>query len=285
MTFYDVETSNATFELSVMDKDIPLGSSAIHDIKALCQPDFLKDGNTKSISSLDIAIVPSNEPIAFTTVEPVVQNSDTSSENIDNASFDLVTEDDETVNKIEESSIVTESGDKVEFNNEKSDKICHDGTEAIKEVSEKETSTERANCPTLQIPTCVVTLKVEYSASVKDMKEKLYDLLNEASKRKSRAIDDLRKSAATLSRVKNENNSDSKDSGSTTIVKSGFLEKKSKVAMRKETTLLARFYQKYLGTSSVIQKVFPIAKNYLLFFRGVAVMHFYGQNLALPPPV
>lgn len=286
VTFYDVETSNATFELSVTDKDIPLGSSAIHDIKPLCQPNFLNDGNTKSTSSLDIAIVPNDESIAFTTVEAVVQNSDTSSENIDNASFDFVTEeDDEAVNKAEELSQGAEVGDITEFNNEKSDEICQDQTEENNEVNEKETSTEKTKCPTLQIPTCVVTIKVEYSASMKDRKEKLYDLLNEASKRKSRAIDDLRKSASTLSRVKSKNDGDGKNSGYTTVVKSGFLEKKSKVTIEKETSLLTRLYQKYVGASSIFQKVFPIAKNYLLFFGGVVVMHLYGQNLALPAPV
>jgi len=278
VTFYDVEISNATFELSVMDKDIPLGRSAIHDIKPLCQPNLSKDGNTKSTSSLDIAIVSNDDN---TTVEAVVEKGH--SENFNNTSFDTITEEEgEIANKVEKALKSTQLKD--ELNDEENDEMRKDETEGIKEVSEKESSTVETECPTLQIPTCVVTIKMEYTASMKDKKEKLYDLLNEASKRKAEAIDDLRKSAATLSRIKSENNG-GKDSSNTTVIKSGFLGKKSKVTTEKETMFLVRCYQKYFGASSIFQRVFPIAKNYLLFFGGVAIMHFYGQNLALPPPV
>ena len=33
------------------------------------------------------------------------------------------------------------------------------------------------------------------------------------------------------------------------------------------------------------KEIFPLAKNYIIFFGAVTPMHFRGQELALPPPI
>ena len=129
------------------------------------------------------------------------------------------------------------------------------------------------------IPTCFVHVRVEYNPSTKDQKDELYDLLNKASKRKAMAVDKLRKSAAALNRSKPAVADAPKDGK---VVKSGFLNKK---AQPKKEMFFIRWYNKTLGPNSLTRQVFPIAKNYILFFGGVALMHFQGQQLALPPPV
>ena len=130
------------------------------------------------------------------------------------------------------------------------------------------------------VPTCVVQMRVEFNASVKDQKDELYDLLNKASKRKAMAVDKLRKSAAALNRSKPaESTLTSKND--VKAVKAGFLNKKTV----KKDMFLIRWYKKTLGPNSMVRRVFPIAKNYILFFGGVALMHFQGQQLSLPPPV
>lgn len=129
------------------------------------------------------------------------------------------------------------------------------------------------------IPTCFVHVRVEYNPSTKDQKDELYDLLNKASKRKAMAVDKLRKSAAALNRSKPTVADAPKDGK---VVKSGFLNKK---AQPKKEMFFIRWYNKTLGPNSLTRQVFPIAKNYILFFGGVALMHFQGQQLALPPPV
>lgn len=144
---------------------------------------------------------------------------------------------------------------------------------------------EQKDAPTatspILVPSCVVQMRIEYNPSVKDQKDELYDLLNKASKRKAMAVDKLRKSASALSRASSTQES-SAIVKKEKAVKSGFLNKKPVV---KKEIFLVRFYNKALGPDSFARKVFPIAKNYILFFGGVALMHFQGQQLALPPPV
>ena len=45
------------------------------------------------------------------------------------------------------------------------------------------------------------------------------------------------------------------------------------------------WYDKHLGPESLLRMIFPIARNYLVFAASVALMHYKGQLLALPPPV
>lgn len=157
--------------------------------------------------------------------------------------------------------------------------------EVAAESSEETTTTEEAPAeskaePSVLVPTCVVQMRVEFNSSIKDQKDELYDLLNKASKRKALAVDKLRKSAAALNRSKPaEQAALVKKDGK--VVKAGFLNKQPV----KKDMFLVRWYNKTLGPNSFARNAFPIAKNYILFFGGVALMHFQGQQLALPPPV
>lgn len=134
--------------------------------------------------------------------------------------------------------------------------------------------------PSMLIPTCVVYCRIEFDVSLKDQKDELYNLLNNASKRKAIAVDKLRKAAALLNRSKPTE--EVKGGNGVKTVKSGFLNKKSS---KKSSTFLVRWYEKTVGPHSTIRKIFPIAKNYIIFFGTVTLMHFQGQQLALPPPV
>lgn len=132
------------------------------------------------------------------------------------------------------------------------------------------------------IPTCVVSFRVVYHPSSTERKEALYDALSKASKRKTAAIERLRKGAAALNRLKSDEEGDD-ESEKPTAVKSGFLNKKA--GIKKEPMFLVRWYNKTISPNSFVRKTFPVAKNYIIFFGAVILMHFQGQQLALPPPV
>ena len=80
------------------------------------------------------------------------------------------------------------------------------------------------------------------------------------------------------------------------VVKSGFLNKKSmtksqemtknqETAKKKEDGFLLRMYQRTIGPNSIARKLLPLAKNYIIFFGAVTLMHFRSQDLDLPPPI
>jgi len=156
-------------------------------------------------------------------------------------------------------------------------------------TSASESSSASPAVPAIETPVCTVTLKVEFEPSKKDQKDELYDMLNKASKKKATAIDKLRKSAAAVSRLsKDETTSTSRGSSAPSgtsrspAVKAGFLNKKEKKA---EPGALRRLYERTIGPNSLLRMVFPVAKNYIVFFGTVLFMHYQGQQLALPPPV
>jgi hypothetical protein len=121
-----------------------------------------------------------------------------------------------------------------------------------------------------------VTLKLTFVPSKKDQREELYELLNKATTRKAQAVEKLRQAALAASRQAVVKRAD----GPGAAVKPGFLNK----AKKEEKGLLA-LYHKYLGPKSFARQAFPIAKNYIVFFAAVAIFHYKGDALALPPPV
>lgn len=135
-----------------------------------------------------------------------------------------------------------------------------------------------------RIPICTIILRIEFAPSRVDRRTALYERLNEASKRKALAVEELRHSAADVSR-----GDKSTDSSTTTItktgVKSGFLNKKTKKEEKKEESIWNRFYKKTIGPQSMFRQVFPIMKNYCLFFGIVALIHYKGEFLEIPAPV
>lgn len=135
-------------------------------------------------------------------------------------------------------------------------------------------------------PVGKVSLRVEFTPSAKERKEALFGVLNDASRRKSAAVDRLRRSAAKLSSPTTNAALSSATTTKTPAVAPGFLRTKKKGAAAKEPGALARTWSRTLGPDSLLRKViFPVSKNYLLFFGAVFVFHFKGHELALPAPV
>lgn len=131
---------------------------------------------------------------------------------------------------------------------------------------------------------CDVTLRVEFEPSNTDRRESLYAQLNEASKRKAAALEQLRKCAVDVSRSTNSYKEEL--IVSEPAVKSGFLNKKI-MRNKKETepNILRKWYEKTIGPNSVFRSLFPIMKNYCIFFGVVVLMHYKGDFLEFPSPV
>jgi len=138
------------------------------------------------------------------------------------------------------------------------------------EIVKEEVEVEEVNSVT-------VTLEVSFSPGAKDKTQKMYDLLNKASKKKANAINELRKAAAVLSREEQSAAPASKS------VKAGFLNKGTTGAAKKGfwSTIQQRIVQPVLFVGGILS----LTKNYLIFFGGVAIIHYKGQYMALPSPV
>jgi hypothetical protein len=128
-----------------------------------------------------------------------------------------------------------------------------------------------------EVAICTVQLRVTYVPSNKDKREELYEQLNKTSQRKAQAVNKLRQVALAASR---DAPAGSAGQNKKPAVKPGFLNKPNK-----EPTKMEAWYNRTLGPDSLLRKLFPVAKNYVLFFGIVGVFHFKGQALALPPPV
>jgi len=208
-----------------------------------------------------------------------------------------------TEQPMEESSTEAATKTKEETSNEQETKPTED-TPAEKSDEEPVKSTTEEATPTPPPPSsppststtitatakgeevCNVTLKIEHTPSKKEVQEKLYDLLNKASKRKVQAIDRLRKSAVLVSRAKQAIPSSTTTTVSTSknAVKSGFLNSK-KTKGEVKPSFLKKWYERTFGPNSILMRLGPIAKNYVIFFGVVALMHYKGQELALPAPL
>ena len=125
-------------------------------------------------------------------------------------------------------------------------------------------------------PVFHATLKIVFTPSAKDQREELYEMLNKATTAKAQAVEQLRQAALAAARSSKKSAPES----SSSAVKAGFLNKP-----KKEEKGIQAFYNKYLGPKSFLRQVFPIAKNYIIFGVAVALFHFKGDTLALPPPV
>lgn len=148
-----------------------------------------------------------------------------------------------------------------------------------KEIEEKsKEDDDKKESVSLIKPVATLTLKLVFKPSVKDQKEELYELLNKMSQQKSDALKRLREQQTAL--TKQSGSASPKKSGA---VKAGFLNKKPKKA---EESKWKQMYDKYMGPQSMARAfVIPITKNYVIFFGAAVLMHFKGQELALPAPV
>ena len=150
------------------------------------------------------------------------------------------------------------------------------------ELKEESTVTESTSVQTLvQEATCTITLRLTFQPSAKDQREELYERLNQASKKKAAAVEKLRQVALAASRSQQQRQVVTKPTKKP-AVQSGFLNKRGGP---KEVSKLQAWYDKTLGPNSLLRRVMPVAKNYLIFFGVVGYFHFQGQQLALPPPV
>lgn len=348
--FKGVDASVATLTIDVSDLDIPLGSSAIHDVGPLCEIDVL-GGVSKKVSNLEVAIVPNGvEDVVGAASNDEIADLETTD---DSENFqDAVSEEDDDVEKTQEEGVeevdgekeeeipiasdsqekeeeqkgdgeeikeieqvdttkedeveqkeseevvatdkVEEQEDEVEVTNddekeesdiikEESDITKEEGEEEVDAADTSTSTTEKTT--TVIVPTCILHFKVEYDASTRDQMVILTEKYNSAVARQAVAVDKLRKIAISVRRAQMAAAVASPSNqmvNKKPAVKPGFLEKKTN---KKEPMFLSRWYQKTLGPNSLLRKVYPIAKNYILFFGGIILMHYQGHNLALPPPV
>jgi hypothetical protein len=120
---------------------------------------------------------------------------------------------------------------------------------------------------------CTATLKVTYTASAKDQREEVYELLNKVSQKKAKYMVELQQAARLAHR----------SSAPPAAVQRGFL---NKPVQKKEPNKYYQWFERNLGPKSMlVGLILPTAKNYIIFFGVAALFHFKGQELALPPPV
>jgi hypothetical protein len=129
-------------------------------------------------------------------------------------------------------------------------------------------------------PVFHATVKINFRPSAKDQREELYELLNKATTKKAQAMEKLRQTALAESRQAATRKPDA-SAGSPQAVKAGFLNKSTK----KEKSGVEVFVEKWFGPESIIRQLFPVAKNYIIFFAAAALFHYKGDALSLPPPV
>lgn len=248
--FESVETSNALLTIEVFSaaEEVQLGVSAAHDLQHLLET-VKQSGGKQSL--VDFAIVSENN-----VEQPVVKSANESE-----------------MNKDEEGSGKgkAKTDDKAEDGAEK------DNAKDIKPAQDSHIGEVKES--KLQLPLCTLSVHLEYTPSINEKRDALYDKLNEVSKRKAAAIESLRASATAVNRAKISDTDDAKSS----VVKSGFLNK-SKAATA-TNPFWKRWYNKTIGTDSMVWVVGPIAKNYVIFFAVSAFLHTKGDLLALPPPV
>ena len=277
-----------------------LGTSVSHDIGTMCEFDvmtFLRnETKLSSFSELDVVITSVSDlpPTAISLVEKRQENEEdeySGTQVIDVSEFSDAKED--------ESSVALEGAlqgkGKVEFFDDENKPVISEESLLKKDCdADVESEIKKKLQAGTDLPTtfCTVKLSVEYTPSKKDQQEKLYELLNQASKRKAQAIERLRKSAAAVSRksqstAKFEGDGEEDPSASSSrAVQPGFLNKKKRPrGPTSASNFFTNAFKRILGPQSLLAQAFPIAKNYCLFFGVVAFVHWKGDMLALPAPL
>lgn len=255
VSFSGVETSVATLTATLRQKDggQVLGNSEAYDLGPLCKlEDAMNPTQEEIVTELAVAIITPEEFAKKPTATSKTQY--------------------EKAADVEKG-----ASEKEETEKEEAEKTA---SEEEKPASSEE-GTKKEEESVLIKPLCTLTLKILYKPSVKDQKEELYELLNKASQRKSQALGKLRSAHNSETDLAKPSVSASGKSGA--AVKAGFLNKKAK--KKQDESKIMQFYNKYLGPNSLARTIFPIAKNYIIFFGAVVACHFKGDMLALPAPV
>lgn len=272
---------------------ILLGTSASHDIGSLCEFDvmaFLRsDSKLPCVSELDVDIMtdtisPSDLPARSTDAVGNDQDKDedeySGAQVIDESEFNDAKEELESIVGLESSAV----------------EGVVDTKEIVGNIEANFFSKSESAITDTDVPSsfCTVKLRIEYTPSKKDQQEKLFELLNQASKRKAQAIERLRRSAAAVSRGNSQSATSKEHDGEgaelttspSRAVEPGFLNKKKRPRSKIATSnFFVNWYNRILGPQSLFALVFPIAKNYCLFFGAVAFVHWKGDLLALPAPL
>jgi hypothetical protein len=280
-----LETSNDLLTIEACsggDVSEKLGVSAAHDLLPLVEDmTLVSGGDGKKSLMVDFAIISDNDE------EPQVdsKNDDNVGGEVEeqNADGDVVEKKSEPK---AEDELALDDDDAERAKQENNDN--KESTDGIKNDTENEDGpaqdAEQTKKLKVQVPTCTLSVHLEYSPSLNDKRDTLYEQLNEVSKRKAAAIELLRKSATAVNRAKMEEASAS-DEKKNTVVKSGFLNKAKAGKTAAAPSFWKRWYDKTIGPKSMIWIVGPIAKNYVIFFAVSAFFHYKGDLLAIPPPV
>ena len=261
--FMDVDLSVATITLKVDG----LESDCV-DLGGYCK--FQMDLGTLECSNLKQEMSVVIKPTTADTNEAVEESKEEDVKEVTNTSTETeaeAAEDNDRVNKDEEPGTEAEPLKEQE------------GEPKMEEAAE---STPTDNAETSG-DVVTVSLEISFEPGTKDKVEKSYELLNEASKRKTEALGQLRSAAASISK---EEQIKAVDGPSQKAVKPGFLNKKSgKGSAVKPVGFFTTMYNrvsKPIVTAGTLVLVF---RNYIIFFGSVGLMHFQGHQLALPPPV
>jgi hypothetical protein len=283
--FESVETSNALLTIEAFSgaDAVKIGVSAAHDLLPLCDDMKLMSGGDESKSlTVDFAIVSENGE---------EHEEDKVDESGDDANLGEEKRETETskVSEGDSEPLVDDDAEKGEEENNdvmpKEDSKDEAPGDAVEEIKPAQDATDGGNKESkVQVPVCTLSVHLEYTPSLNDKRDALYDQLNEVSKRKAAAIDSLRKNASAVNRAKIEEGSSGADRKSA-AVKSGFLNKPKASGKVAPPPFWQRWYEKTIGPKSMLWVVGPIAKNYVIFFAVSAFFHYKGDLLALPPPV
>lgn len=292
--FKGVDINTATLTFSAKDEDIPLGCSIAYEVKPLCEFDVLGDMK-KQVKELEVSFLPDGKKF-----ENKIYDRDNDSKHIELSDVDTNNDEKKSTNKsdhnIRSKSMdinIVENNDEMEKMTESSEK---DKGESLSDARISVSPTN-VMCDSKEVLTPIFSaiFLIEYHPSVKDKRDILYDMLNDVSVRKATAIDELRKSASVVNRLKtdcgNSTNASSvnkKDINGGNVIKPGFLMKgNKKITMTtKVKSMLMFLYNQTLSQNSFLRSLFiPVMKNYFLFFGSVLLMHYQGHKLALPPPV
>jgi hypothetical protein len=245
ISFSGVETSVATLTVTLRKDGEVVGTSESYDLAPLCKIEDVMNPKDEYVKELPVAII-----------APGAKEAAAEGESKTEETTEEKTKEEEGTEEKTEDAAAAEGAD----------------------TKEEETKKEDEKPSGLIKPLCTLTLRLVYKPSDKDQKEELYEMLNKTSQRKLQALEKLRGQSAVVAKK-----TPSTVAKKSPAVKAGFLNKK--VKKQEDDPKWKQFYKKYLGPESFLQVVFPVAKNYIIFFGAVALAHFQGQLMALPAPV
>ena len=149
---------------------------------------------------------------------------------------------------------------------------------------------------------CTITINVKYIPSYKDIREELCDCIGKIATQKAIAREELRKASLIVHELSSSSNTTgTKNPKPSTAVKSGFLQKDKPTTTASGSsnsdgtssgdsgtskpwyTTTIEWYNRTIVTNAMV--IVPVLTNYIFFIAFTVVTHYYGHQLAIPPPV